>query len=48
MLFFEHRLMIFRLASFVRFSHRSNTVLLCVLLLVLGCCFCFSGCGSVQ
>jgi len=25
---FEHRPMIFKLASFVRFSHRSNTVLL--------------------
>jgi len=28
MLFFEHRPMIFELASFVGFSHRSNTVLL--------------------
>jgi len=39
--FFEHRTMIFKLASFVRFSHCSNTVLLpyttvlCILLNVL-------------
>jgi len=33
MLVFEHRPMIFKLASFVRFSHRSNTVLLPMLLL---------------
>ena len=32
--FFEHRPMIFKLASFVRFSHHSNTVLLPRVLIV--------------